>query len=299
MWPLHHKRKTNHELFEEDRNKLAIGYRLILAIFFSSVAFAADAAPYRSSADGSMVWDQETGLVWARCPVGQIWSRKTCAGTAETYNFDQAQRKAVQFNELGGLGGYRDWTLPTVRQLITLRMCTSGYSQRTENPQDGGSTIPGNCVEGSVKPTIDTIVFHGFSGNHFWSSTPYVGYDNFAWNVDFSSGYFGGDRYRSDAIYVRLVRAVQVSDGNAALAFPVKLVGVISSDLGRLKNDEEAKERETYRRDAPAHQARQMCEAQKQTCLAVCPPLRYSDGTWRIGNEASTCMSRCQSINCN
>ena len=46
-------------------------------------------------------------------------------------------------------------------------------------------------------------------------------------------------------------------------------------------------------------QGRQMCEAQKQTCLAACPSLRYSDGTWRIGNEASTCMSGCQSINCN
>ena len=27
-WQLHHKRKTNYERFEENRNKLAIGYRL-------------------------------------------------------------------------------------------------------------------------------------------------------------------------------------------------------------------------------------------------------------------------------
>jgi hypothetical protein len=51
---------------------------------------------------------------------------------------------------------------------------------------------------------------------------------------------------------------------------------------------------EEYRRDAPARQARQMCEAQKQSCLASCP-------AWRSGINNDThfsCNSRCNGISC-
>ena len=61
---------------------------------------------------------------------------------------------------------------------------------------------------------------------------------------------------------------------------------------------EQADREEQYRRDAPAREARarasQMCEAQKQSCLASCP-------AWRSGSSNDThfsCNSRCNGISC-
>jgi hypothetical protein len=60
------------------------------------------------------------------------------------------------------------------------------------------------------------------------------------------------------------------------------------------RRDQAARD-EQYRRDAPARQARQMCEAQKQTCFASCPQ-------WRDGANnyaAFSCEKDCQKISCN
>ncbi|CAA6804537.1 MAG: Unknown protein [uncultured Sulfurovum sp.] len=46
----------------------------------------------------------------------------------------------------------------------------------------------------------------GFASNYYWSSTTYVGYTYYAWNVYFN---FGSQSYdvKSDSNYVRCVRA--------------------------------------------------------------------------------------------
>ena len=85
MWPLHHKtnRKTNHELNEEDRNKLAIGYRLsaigyrlsaisyqlILGVsvsVFAVTAFAADCKVNDSDISAEYVGGCVNGLAHGR-----------------------------------------------------------------------------------------------------------------------------------------------------------------------------------------------------------------------------------------
>ena len=60
---------------------------------------------------------------------------------------------------------------------------------------------------------------------------------------------------------------------------------------------EAADRAEQYRRDAPARQARQMCEAQKQTCVASCPRWVNSGG-YRTDLPEHSCQSRCESISC-
>jgi hypothetical protein len=60
------------------------------------------------------------------------------------------------------------------------------------------------------------------------------------------------------------------------------------------RRDQAARD-EQYRRDAPSRQARQMCEAQKQTCLASCPPYYAGKDTY----AHHVCTSRCGDISCN
>jgi hypothetical protein len=86
----------------------------------------AQAAPFYASKDGSMVWDEDPGLVWARCSLGQKWTGKTCAGDASKHTFEDALATAALFNAVGGLGGAKDWTVPAIRQLVSLRSCSTG-----------------------------------------------------------------------------------------------------------------------------------------------------------------------------
>ena len=84
------------------------------------------------------------------------------------------------------LCGATDWRLPTGRELQSL--------------VNYGIAYPG--------PTVDVAWFPNTQGSAFWSSSPYVGYAQYAWFVNFING--GVDfnvRYLTN--YVRLVRAGQ------------------------------------------------------------------------------------------
>jgi len=79
------------------------------------------------------------------------------------------------------LCGYRDWRMPTVKEL-------------------GGIVHPG-CVA----PAIDLTYFPNTSSSHFWSASVVAGSSNAAWSVNFSYGSaYRGDRRFSGR--VRLVR---------------------------------------------------------------------------------------------
>ncbi|MGI9211472.1 MAG: DUF1566 domain-containing protein, partial [Methylococcaceae bacterium] len=58
--------------------------------------------------------DRVTGLMWARCVLGQTWNGITCTGTAQKYTLQQA----LAVNST--LSGYKDWRLPTANELISL-----------------------------------------------------------------------------------------------------------------------------------------------------------------------------------
>ena len=67
---------------------------------------------------------------------------------------------------------------------------------------------------------------------------------------------------------------------------------------------EQADRDEQYRRDTPAREARergqQVCEAQRQTCLASCGNASYWNGKTYVENQSwSNCRSQCNRINCN
>ena len=81
------------------------------------------------------------------------------------------------------LCGYTDWRLPTKEELQGI-LASSG------------------------SPKIDTTWFPNTQANVYWTSSPYVGYSQGAWVVDFVNGYVSY-HLRGDGVAVRLVRASQ------------------------------------------------------------------------------------------
>jgi len=126
---------------------------------------------------GATVLDQNTGLVWLRCPLGMNWDGSTCSGRLARYTWQQALQQA----DTSTAAGYSDWRLPTVRELASL--------------------VEPACVS----PAINLRVFPNTPGDAFWSSSPSVGNAYDAWLVGFGYGivYFS---LRVNGYAVRLVR---------------------------------------------------------------------------------------------
>lgn len=177
---------------------------------------------YYASQDGSMVWDKKTGLVWARCSQGQSWDGKTCTGEAKDFEWEQALAEAKNFNTQGGLGGYKDWHVPSLAHLAGLRVCSRGFSTELEEGVAKACAAAKAGDAALVIPTIDSVAFPGHNEErYFWSSSPYVGNGNSAWRV----GYWGNvdSSTRDNNSHIRLVRASQLSDIEAASVFTEKL----------------------------------------------------------------------------
>jgi hypothetical protein len=159
------------------------------------------AKPYGNAANGSVTI---AGREWLRCSVGQSWNGSTCEGEALKYTFEQAQQTAATFNATG-YGGKRDWRVPTVRELQSLRVCSTGFVSEKRDLQDGGEPVSKYCNDNSSKPTIDQNTFPKTPDSWFWTSSPYAGYSYGAWVVNFDDGNVY-DGYRGSANPVRLVR---------------------------------------------------------------------------------------------
>ncbi|MBI4848580.1 MAG: DUF1566 domain-containing protein [Nitrospirae bacterium] len=139
------------------------------------------------------VTDNNTGLMWQRCSIGQN-NDDTCSGTTQSYNWYRASGTYQStYNPdsqdvCGDLvrGGYSDWRLPSKKELITI--------------VDYAVPYPG--------PTINAAYFPNTSASHYWSSTTnaYNPYD--AWLVDFGNGYVSSG-YKHSPFYVRCVRGGQ------------------------------------------------------------------------------------------
>ena len=141
-------------------------------------------APFTVSADGTEVTDGRTGLIWRRCAEGMAATAGSCTGTASTFSHEQSLTRARDQASSTSVA----WRLPNVKELASL-------VDRSKN-----------------NPAIDTVAFPATPNNWFWSSSPSVGRVYGAWLVDFSAGYVGYDHtsdFRSDPLYVRLVRAGQ------------------------------------------------------------------------------------------
>ncbi len=193
--------------------------RKLLALVLLLISLSANAytdGRYVIHTEGSMVLDKTTNLVWQRCSVGQTWNGNTCIGEAKTFTFDQAQ----QLSQDG-------WRVPTIRELQSLRYCSTGfYTKDMIDLEDGGETVPLNCNDNAIKPTINTAVFPN-TQKWYWSSSPDVGNSDYAWDVYFYVGYVYNSNGYSD--FVRLVRASQSLGDAVALGFDTPKTEVINS----------------------------------------------------------------------
>lgn len=169
-----------YEFLEGARMNLSV-IKLLLAILILTKGLAVHAAcPSafgRFVADGGQVIDNQTGLVWQRCSLGQSWSGSACIGVATKYTHEQA---------LSSVKNQNGWRLPNIKELASL------------------------IDVGCVNPAIDQKFFpDGLSDiTAYWSSTPYVGISKNAWfvNVYWGTANF---EFRNSGLLVRLVSTGQ------------------------------------------------------------------------------------------
>ncbi|MCG8427505.1 MAG: DUF1566 domain-containing protein [Chromatiales bacterium] len=88
--------------------------------------------------DGT-VSDNNTGLVWMRCAMGQVWDGMTCTGQPNYYTWSDANLLAANF------AGQDDWRLPTIQELQSI----VDYTTRN--------------------PAIDTIAYPDFPSEYYWA----------------------------------------------------------------------------------------------------------------------------------
>lgn len=193
--------------------------QFVLITVMSSVANSVCAADVDSG-----VWrDSSTKLSWMRCSIGQTWTGNSCDGEAIKLNWNDAMEYPSLFNE-DGYAGKKDWRLPTISELSTLRRCSNGWAHNIKTignltkdlgvkmvsiPKGNGTMqVPKYCADGSSSPTLDTNVFPNTTNHASWSSSPVADDSNYAWIVSFGSG---GDNYHYKHYYghVRLVRSGQ------------------------------------------------------------------------------------------
>ncbi len=129
-----------------------------------------------------VVTDSQTGLMWKKCVEGK--SGSSCLGKSKSYSWQQASDYVKNLNENTGFSGYKDWRLPTVVELRSI------------------------VEEQCVNPAANMEVFPNTTPKGFWSSSPFAGFNDYVWYVNFNQGYdnYVGSNY--DGNYVRLVRSV-------------------------------------------------------------------------------------------
>lgn len=138
----------------------------------------------RFAINGAEVTDQRTGLVWARCSVGQSWSGNTCTGSPSSVTHEAALQHAQSQS---------GWRLPNVKELASLA--------------DKGCQIP----------AIDTTAFPATPVSWYWTSSPNVSDASYAWGVNFSSGYvYGGHGINRNFYMGGAVRLVRTSATSSA-----------------------------------------------------------------------------------
>jgi Protein of unknown function (DUF1566) len=111
----------------------------------STNALSSPTERFDDNGDGT-VTDRQSGLMWARCAVGQQWDLGACKGTALRLDWPSAQASAASLNRSGTMF-FSDWRLPSLRDLATIaeRQCRN--------------------------PRINLTVFPGTSAVPHWSST--------------------------------------------------------------------------------------------------------------------------------
>lgn len=150
--------------------KAVLGVLVMACVWSAQAACPTDLG--RFAANGAEVTDSKTGLVWARCSVGQVWDGSTCTGSASSHTHEQALSLAQS-----AIG----WRLPNVKEL--------------------SSIVDKGCMD----PAIDSAAFPNTPSRAYWSSTPSAGNVFNAWYVIFLVA-SSGPAFRDGPFAVRLVR---------------------------------------------------------------------------------------------
>lgn len=96
-----------------------------------------------------VVIDKQTGLMWQRCSLGQMWKDNNCSGIAESLKWEEGL-KAADDNQLAG---YHDWYVPSKEQLLTL------------------------IDKSKIEPTLNTALFPKAPLNRYWSTSDFYNPD--------------------------------------------------------------------------------------------------------------------------
>jgi len=153
--------------------KLAMGLLLVVAMWGAHAACPTTQDRYVAA--GAEVTDSKTGLVWARCSVGQTWSGSACTGVATSITHEAALAYAQ---------GQSGWRLPNVKELTSL------------------------ADTGCVNPAMNSTAFPNTAFTWYWTSSPNAAGGNYAWGVYSSNGDVGNFNHNESG-HVRLVRASQ------------------------------------------------------------------------------------------
>ncbi len=163
--------------------------------------------------NGDIVTDNVTSLQWQDSEtITKPWVTEE-SWNAGNYNDTSGDTAATYCSELI-LGDYRDWRLPSIKELLTI----------VDNSK--------------ISPSIDDSVFFVDNNLPHWSSTNYVYFseDTNAWLVNF---YDGDDFYtsKSASSYVRCVRGEQLDNPNFFRNNTSEVVTDITTSLQWQDND--------------------------------------------------------------
>lgn len=114
--------------------------------------------------DGT-VTDNNSGLMWMRCSLGQTWDGSSCVGSASSHSWEKALSRA----ESHSFAGHDDWNLPNIKQLSSILEYACFF------------------------PVINETIFPNLPASYYWSSSPYandayVNASYHAWLIWFYNG---------------------------------------------------------------------------------------------------------------
>jgi hypothetical protein len=152
---------------------IAFASYLILASFSSeaqnclsdSMAETTPSTQYVIHGDGTIT-DTSTALMWKQCLEG-LSGIECQSGIINETNWANALAVPKTINNSGGFGGYADWRLPNVAELVSIveEQCSS--------------------------PAINESVFPNTANKFTWTGSPDYYNDTATWSVDFNIGATG------------------------------------------------------------------------------------------------------------
>jgi len=135
----------------------------------SKIATTSPTQRFHDNQDGS-VTDQQTGLQWSRCSLGQYWEDNTCLD----------EPRALPY-AIAALAVEEGWRLPSISELSSL--------------------VELRCSA----PAINNKIFPATTPAAYWTATRFINRDGYFWQVHFLHG--EGIPEKADSMaYVRWVR---------------------------------------------------------------------------------------------